>query len=101
MPLVKAQCTNCGGTLEADSQKEAAICPFCNTPYIVEKAISLYKTENHIINNIIYNGDGVIPEQKLKNAYVLSKQRDYNAARMLLDEYKMINPEDWRLWYCY
>ncbi len=67
MPLTKAQCTNCGGTLEIDSSKEAAVCPFCNTPYIVEKAINLYKTENHVTNNITYYGDGIIPELKIKN----------------------------------
>lgn len=45
MPLVKAQCTNCGGALDVDDAKDAAICPFCNTPFIVEKAVNLYKTE--------------------------------------------------------
>ena len=40
MPIVKAQCTNCGGLLEIDSSKDAAICPFCKTPYVVEKAIN-------------------------------------------------------------
>ena len=50
MPLVKAQCTNCGAALEVDSSKEAAVCPYCNTPYIVEKAINNYTT--NITNNI-------------------------------------------------
>ena len=53
MALEKAQCTNCGGLLEVDQSKDAAICPFCNTPYIVEKAINLYKTE------IIANGSTI------------------------------------------
>lgn len=44
MPIVKAQCTNCGAALEVDQSLEAAICPFCNTPYIVEKAINNYIT---------------------------------------------------------
>ena len=46
MPFVKAQCTNCGGHLEVDSSKDAAICPFCNSPYIVEKAINQYQIRN-------------------------------------------------------
>lgn len=29
MPLVKAQCTNCKGTLEIDENKDTAICPYC------------------------------------------------------------------------
>ena len=48
MPLTKAICTSCGGALEVDSAKDAAICPHCGTPYIVEKAIHLYHTSNYI-----------------------------------------------------
>ena len=48
MPLTKAICTSCGGALEVDSAKDAAICPHCGTPYIVEKAINLYQTSNYI-----------------------------------------------------
>lgn len=40
--LVKAKCTNCNAPLEVDSAKDAAICPFCNTAYIVERAINNY-----------------------------------------------------------
>ncbi len=57
MPLVKAQCTNCGGNLEVDSSKDAVVCPFCNTPFVVEKAVNLYKTET--VNNIYANGSPV------------------------------------------
>ena len=37
MPLVNAKCTNCGGTLQVDAAKEAAVCPFCGSAFIVEK----------------------------------------------------------------
>lgn len=50
MGLIKAQCTNCGAILDVDNAKDAAICPYCNTPYIVEKAINNYVT--NISNNI-------------------------------------------------
>ena len=50
MPLVKAQCTNCGGTLEVDNSKDAAICPYCNTPYIVDQAINKFNVSNANIN---------------------------------------------------
>ena len=53
MPLVQAKCTNCGASLEVDSTKDAAICPFCGTPYIVEKAINNYNTVNQISGNIV------------------------------------------------
>ncbi len=50
MPFVKAQCTNCGAILDVDSFKDAAVCPYCDTPYVVEKAINNYTT--NITNNI-------------------------------------------------
>ena len=42
MGLVVAKCTNCGANLEVDEKLDAAICPYCNSAYIVEKAISNY-----------------------------------------------------------
>lgn len=51
MPLVDAKCTNCGAALKVDKSKEAAICEYCGSAFIVEKAIS-----NHIITNNINAG---------------------------------------------
>lgn len=48
MPLVQAKCTNCGANLEIDNTKDAAICPYCGTVFIVEKAINNYNTTNQI-----------------------------------------------------
>lgn len=36
---VIAKCTNCNKNIEVDPDKEAAVCPHCNKPYIVAKAI--------------------------------------------------------------
>ena len=41
MPLVPARCTCCGAALTLDPSQEAAVCPYCNTPFIVEKAINV------------------------------------------------------------
>ena len=38
MPLVPALCTQCGSKLEIDSSQEAAVCPYCHTPFVTEKA---------------------------------------------------------------
>ena len=48
MPLVQAKCTNCGAGLKVDNTKDAAICPSCGTPYVVEKAINYFNTTNNI-----------------------------------------------------
>ena len=52
MPLVNAKCTNCGANLEVDNTKDAAICPYCGSAYIVEKAINNYNITNNTTNNI-------------------------------------------------
>lgn len=53
MPLVNAKCTNCGANLEVDNMKEAAICQYCGSAYIVEKAINNYNTVNHIYADVV------------------------------------------------
>lgn len=56
MPLVNAKCTNCGANLKVDSTKDAAICEFCGSAYIVEKAINNYNiTNNNNINANVVN----------------------------------------------
>ncbi len=57
MPLVNAKCTNCGATLTIDNNKEAAVCEFCNSAFIVEKAINNYNITHNINANVvnIYN----------------------------------------------
>lgn len=44
MALMEAKCTNCGGKLQIDNKKEAAVCPYCGSTFIVEKEY------NYIIN---------------------------------------------------
>lgn len=42
MALIKAKCTVCGADIMTDNSRDAAICPFCMEPYVVEKAIRKY-----------------------------------------------------------
>ena len=44
MPLVNAKCTNCGANLTVDETKDAAVCQYCGSAFIVEKAINNYNT---------------------------------------------------------
>ena len=59
MPLVQVKCTNCGANLEIDNTLDAAVCPYCNVPFVVEKAINNYNTANHsnagVVN--VYGGN--------------------------------------------
>ncbi len=46
MPLVPLKCPSCSASLTVDSSKDAAICEFCGSPYVVKDAI---------INNYVTN----------------------------------------------
>ncbi len=59
MGLVDAKCTNCGAVLQVDADKEAAICPYCNSAYIVEKAINNFNITNNVnVQNAVINMNG-------------------------------------------
>lgn len=42
--LIPGICTQCGATLSVYKEKDAMVCPYCNTPFIVEKAIKIFNT---------------------------------------------------------
>lgn len=49
--IVPASCTQCGGTVEVDPQTEKAVCPFCGTAFIVEKAVNNYNIQHATIEH--------------------------------------------------
>ena len=56
MSLINAICTNCGAQLKVESNKEAAICEYCGSAFIVEKAIKNYNfVNNNKINAEVVN----------------------------------------------
>lgn len=99
MPIVKAQCTSCGGTLDVDNSKDAAICPFCNTPYIVEKAIQQFN-----INNTNYIQNAVFYNTKESEAELLKrgiKQLELNVWKDAGDTFRQMTklyPENYKGW---
>lgn len=59
MALVPGICTQCGATLSADNSKDCMICPYCGTPFIVEKAINHFSNTYNISNSVVnfYGGE--------------------------------------------
>lgn len=53
MALIPGICTQCGATLTADDTKDCMICPYCNTPFIVEKAINNFHNTYNISNSTV------------------------------------------------
>ncbi len=96
MPFVKATCTNCNGNLEVDSAKDAAICPYCGTAYIVEKAINHYNTHNNIHADVVnvYGGRTADDLFALAQLHVRLDEQDkaINVLKNMMDVY----PEDSR-----
>lgn len=50
--LVKGVCPQCGGQLEVDPAQDAAVCPYCGTPYVVSKAVNNYTVQNAHIDHV-------------------------------------------------
>ena len=44
--MTTAICTQCGASVEVDPKQEAAVCKYCGTPFIIEKAINKYNVQN-------------------------------------------------------
>lgn len=51
MPLVPAKCPECGGNINIEANKRAAICEFCKQPFVVEDAINNFNTIYNVTNN--------------------------------------------------
>jgi len=50
--LVPAICTQCGAKLEVDPTKDAAVCQYCNTPFVVQKAVENYTVQQAKIEHV-------------------------------------------------
>ena len=92
MPLVNAKCTNCGGTLQVDAAKEAAVCPFCGSAFIVEKAIQNYNIVNNIQANVV-NIYGAQQKDYVIKGGVLTKYKGESVNAVLPDTVHGIGPK--------
>ena len=101
MGFVEAKCTSCGAHLEVDNSKDAAICRYCNTPFIVEKAIQYYKNEVTISNsNVIINNYGNNEvESKIQAAKRMYEIGEIEEAENIYRKLKNTCPDDYRVWW--
>lgn len=97
MPLVKAVCTNCGANLEVDNSKDAAICPMCGTPYIVEKAIQKYNTYISSTDVNAINEAGF--KKLLDAANGFMALNDYNNAKNTFEQITREYPQKFEGWW--
>ena len=103
MPLVPAKCTACGAPLTLDPAQDAAVCPFCNTPFIVEKAIHNYNIANHYHTTQNITGENVIVQNSRQEELypagktLLLRDREFDARKKFF-ELTAPYPGDWRGW---
>lgn len=99
MPLVKAKCTSCGGMLDVDNGRDAAICPYCNSAYIVEKAIQEFNIKNtNYINNAYFYNTKESEDELLKRGI---KQLELNVWKDAAETFRQMTklyPENYKGW---
>lgn len=86
--LVPAKCTNCGGQLTVNENQKSAICPFCNSSFIVEQAINNYNVQingNMSIGNATININGVSTANLVARANAFESQNNFDAALEYFD----------------
>lgn len=104
MPLVPALCTQCGSKLEIDSAQEAAICPFCKTPFVTEKAINNYNTTNvtnigNLHADVVNVSEDNSRENRVLSGETFIKLEDYGKAEKVFTELTDDFPHDYRGWW--
>lgn len=104
MPLVPAICTQCGARLEVDPNCEAAICKYCNTPFITEKAINNYNTTyvtniGHLHADVVNINDDSSRDSRVKSGETFLKFNDYTSAEEVFSKLTKECPYDYRGWW--
>ena len=104
MPLVPAICTQCGARLEVDPNCEAAICKYCNTPFITEKAINNYNTTyvtniGHLHADVVHINDDSSRDSRVKSGETFLKFNDYTSAEEVFIKLTKECPYDYRGWW--
>lgn len=74
--LVPAKCTNCGGQLTVDPSCQSAVCPYCNSTFIVDQAINNYNVQMNGNMNI---GNATINIQGLNTENLIARAKSYEA----------------------
>lgn len=104
MPLVNAKCTNCGGNLKIDSNKDTAICEFCGTVFVVEKAINnFYSTNHNTIRADVVNIYETKESHKHDDLYQAARRakniNDFDAAKKFYKKILEKDPVSWEAYF--
>jgi predicted RNA-binding Zn-ribbon protein involved in translation (DUF1610 family) len=93
-----AKCTNCGAVLPVDSARDAWVCGYCGTPFVVEKAIQQFNITNNISAGVINVLGGETADVLYNRALEWLKLNDEAKALQALTEMTEKFPGDVRGW---
>ena len=101
MPLVAAKCTNCGSNLQVESTKEAAVCEYCGSAFIVEKAINNYNISRveHLHADVVQIMDSDAADNLHRSAMTYLKMDSVKEAAETFEKMRQKYPFDSRGWY--
>ena len=104
MTLVPAICTQCGSKLEVDPSREAAVCPYCKTPFITQKAINHYNTTNvtnigSVHADVLNMTDDNSRDNRVKSGETFIRLNDYVSAEKIFGDLTKDCPYDYRGWW--
>ena len=98
MPVIPAQCPNCGGFLNIDNSLEAAKCSHCGCPFLVEEAVNNYNITNNISAGVVNVVGENSYEDRLKAADTFLDLKRFDEARDSYWEAVHLVPQDYRGW---
>ncbi|MDE7267156.1 MAG: hypothetical protein K2N89_06810 [Lachnospiraceae bacterium] len=104
MPLVPAICTQCGAPLEVNPLKDAAVCPYCRTSFVTEKAINNYNTTNvtqikNLQTDAIILNDTTSIDNRVRAGETFIKLGNFQAALETFQKLIQECPYDHRGWW--
>lgn len=99
--FVQAKCPNCGGILAVDKDKDAAVCQYCNTPFIIEKAINNFNVQNMNVENanITINNGKETAAQMYEKWLQLRRMGNNQLALQVRNIMEKEYPTDYRLYW--
>lgn len=86
MPIVAAICSQCGAELQIDNTREKAFCPYCGTPFVIERPES--DPEKKLVETLLHNAE-----------VQLTQLHQPDKARELFTQVTEKAPDNYRGWW--
>lgn len=102
MSMVAAKCSECGASIEVNSERKEGYCPFCGTKYMAQDVIQNTVNNNYVTNNIgtaiIQGGDTIDAMYERLEAFI--RLGDLTSADNAVNAMRKKFPQKALTWYC-